>query len=227
MPLSRFLSSVALWLAIAVSGSGAEASTFPALRFLDRAGKTVPDVVALAPGARAAPASGTERAIMDQRNKRFVPHVLAVDPGTVVSFPNSDDTRHHVYSFSPARTFELKLYRANEAPPVPFPETGLVKLGCNIHDSMKGYILVTEVSARAVADQRGKARLPLAPGVWPERLEIWHPQLERRQTLVTPAPGEVGPVWTIELPLTWHEPQPGKSETELEKRLKQFRAHGD
>lgn len=227
---SLVLVAVALWpwLSLAASTGAADGtSQFPRLRFLDRGGHPVPDVVVLATGAAAASTPAARMGVMDQRNKRFVPHVLTLDPGAKVVFPNSDDTRHHVYSFSPARTFELELFRANEAPPVAFPNTGIVTLGCNIHDSMKGYIFVTDVQVRAVTDSSGEARLSPAPDSWPQQLTIWHPQLGERMTLDTPPRIDSDDVWTIDLPLNWVRPQQGKGQTELEKRLKQFQGHGD
>ena len=81
---------------------------------------------------------------VDQIDKTYVPHVRVITKGSTVSFPNSDDIRHHVYSFSDARTFELPLYIGTPAEPVRFDEAGVVDLGCNIHDFMRAYILVLE-----------------------------------------------------------------------------------
>ena len=89
------------------------------------------------------PAQG-QKAIMDQRKLMFVPDVLVVQTGTAVDFPNSDQVRHQVYSFSGAKTFELALYAGRAHAPVVFDRSGLVTLGCNIHDSMVGYIWVTD-----------------------------------------------------------------------------------
>lgn len=115
-------------------------------------------------------------AVMDQRDRQFVPYVLLVTPGTEVEFPNSDNIRHHVYSFSPARTFELKLYSGSSAEPVGFDRPGLVTLGCNIHDWMLGFILVSEAPRRAVTGSDGQARfqgLPAGEAV----VKAWHPRL--------------------------------------------------
>ncbi len=79
-----------------------------------------------------------QKAIMDQRNLAFVPDVLVVQTGTAVDFPNSDQVRHQVYSFSDAKTFQLALYAGRAHAPVVFNRAGLVTLGCNIHDSMLG-----------------------------------------------------------------------------------------
>ena len=91
----------------------------------------------LPPGVTAP--SPTERtAAMDQVHKQFVPHVLPVVVGTAVTFPNHDQIHHHVYSFSRAKTFEMPLYKGENAPPVAFDQPGAVKIGCNIHDWMDG-----------------------------------------------------------------------------------------
>ena len=112
---------------------------------------------------------------MDQVDKTFVPGVLPVVVGTQVAFPNSDDIRHHVYSFSRAKSFELPLYKGQEAPPVLFDKPGLVKIGCNIHDWMSAIILVLPNSYYATTDTEGRFSLPeLKSGTY--TLTAWHPQ---------------------------------------------------
>ena len=101
------------------------------------------------------PPDGERTAIIDQINKEFVPHVLPVAVGTSVSFPNHDQIHHHVYSLSRAKTFEIPLYKGEQAPPVRFDEPGAVKLGCNIHDWMSGVILVVPTPYFAVTDEQG------------------------------------------------------------------------
>lgn len=114
---------------------------------------------------------------MDQRDLTFVPDVLVVQTGTAVDFPNSDQVRHQVYSFSPAKTFQLALYQGRAHAPVVFDRAGLVTLGCNIHDSMVGYIYVTDSPWFALTGADGSARLhDLAPGDYTVR--IWHTLLD-------------------------------------------------
>lgn len=128
------------------------------------------------------------RAVMDQRDKQFAPHVLSVRTGTAVSFPNSDNIRHQVYSFSPAKRFELPLYHGTQADPVVFDKSGVVVLGCNIHDGMIGYILVNDSDWHVVSGADGKARLDLPAGKY--RLSAWHPlatqQPDTREIVVAP-----------------------------------------
>lgn len=122
-------------------------------------------------GASVSPAS----AVMDQVQKQFLPRVLAVRSGTRVSFPNRDDIRHQVYSFSSAKRFELRLYKGTPSEPVLFDKPGLVVLGCNIHDWMLGYIYVTDDPWFAVSDAAGQLDFKLPPGHY--RVTVWHPQL--------------------------------------------------
>ncbi len=91
--------------------------------------------------ARAPAGAGAE---LGQRNKRFAPYVLPVQTGTAVSFPNFDTVRHHAYSFSPIRTFEIKPYVGTPVAPVVFDKPGTAVLGCNIHDRMAAYVHVVD-----------------------------------------------------------------------------------
>jgi len=112
-------------------------------------------------------------AALDQINKEFIPAVLPVVVGTEVRFPNHDQIHHHVYSFSRTKSFELPLYRGEEAPPVLFDKAGVVKVGCNIHDWMSGIILVLPTPYFATSDETGRFVLrDLPPGTY--SLVSWH-----------------------------------------------------
>lgn len=117
-------------------------------------------------------------AVMDQRERQFNPYVLTVATDTLVSFPNSDDIRHHVYSFSPAKRFELRLYHGTTAEPVLFDRAGTVTLGCNIHDAMLAYIYVVYSHWHGVSDSEGQVQLPEVPAGTYE-LQIQHPRLSQ------------------------------------------------
>ena len=117
---------------------------------------------------------------MDQVDKQFVPKVMPVFVGTSVSFPNNDNVRHQVYSFSPAKRFELQLYAGVPAQPIVFDKPGVVVLGCNIHDWMIGYVYASESPYFAKTGANGKARITnLPPRAYIVR--VWHPQAETQE----------------------------------------------
>ena len=157
--------------------ASASAAQLTALVRDDR-GKPLPDAVVLAlpeDGRAVSPKPGEE--VVDQVDKEFVPYVKAVRVGSVVQFPNKDNIRHHVYSFSPTKPFELPLYSGTPAKPVLFDKVGIVKLGCNIHDWMLGYIYVTDAPYFAQSGTDGRAILDQLPGKR-YRLRVWHPRME-------------------------------------------------
>jgi plastocyanin len=121
-------------------------------------------------------------AVMDQVARQFAPHVLVIPVGSAVSFPNSDSVSHQVYSFSPAKTFKLKLYQGKPYSPEVFGRAGIVTLGCNIHDQMRAYVYVVEAQYYGRAGHDGRWSAPnVEPGEY--TLTIWHP-LSRSQAPV-------------------------------------------
>lgn len=113
---------------------------------------------------------------MAQENKAFTPDVLVVTRGTSVNFPNRDTVRHHVYSFSPTKKFELKLYTGTPANPVLFDRSGVAVLGCNIHDHMVGWVLVVDTPHFARSAASGNASVAnVPPGNY--NLRVWHANL--------------------------------------------------
>jgi plastocyanin len=121
------------------------------------------------------PMRSHEAAIVDQVNKRFVPHVSVVRTGTSVTFPNSDHIRHQVYSFSAAKTFSLKLYAGSPKVDVLFDKPGLVILGCNIHDTMVAFVAVVDTPYFGKVTDSGSVALELPAGRY--KLRVWHPDL--------------------------------------------------
>lgn len=111
-----------------------------------------------------------------QRNIAFDPKVLIVPVGAQVSFPNLDRVRHHVYSFSPTKKFDLKLYGRDESRSVTFDKPGAVALGCNIHDAMSGVVYVTATPYAAVTDGDGRVSFAAA-GAGRGTLLVWHPSI--------------------------------------------------
>jgi plastocyanin len=149
-----------------------------AVRVVDSAGRPVRDaVVTLHPsGSAARAARGGGRFVVAQRNLQFQPFLTIVPVGADVSFPNLDPTKHHVYSFSTAKRFELKLFAKDQSRTVHFDKTGVVALGCNIHDQMSAFIVVTDSPWTARTNGQGMAVLGDAPNA-PARLTVWHPYL--------------------------------------------------
>jgi plastocyanin len=155
---------------------------------LDRDNHGVGDVIVTATprdGAAAPPASAP-RAVMDQVNRQFVPAVLVVRVGTQVAFPNSDTVAHQVYSFSPAKRFQLALYRGHAHPPLLFDKPGLVVLGCNIHDNMLAYIYVTPAPYFGKTDASGRLTLEEMPA-GEYQVELWNPRFNEPATTLTRA----------------------------------------
>jgi len=113
---------------------------------------------------------------MGQQSKAFVPAVLVVTKGTAVSFPNRDTVRHHVYSFSQTKQFELKLYTGTPVNPVVFDRSGVAVLGCNIHDDMVGWIVVVDTPYFGTSSASGQVRLDNVPA-GQYVLRVWHPRL--------------------------------------------------
>lgn len=115
-----------------------------------------------------------KKAEVKQQDLTFIPFVSAYQTGTAVDFPNMDKTRHHVYSFSPAKVFELKLYANKPEAPVVFDQAGIVALGCNIHDYMQAYIYVGDSQFLQVTDGKGQVTFTDLPaGTY--QLKLWHP----------------------------------------------------
>ncbi len=145
---------------------------------VDASGRPVRDaVVTLYPAgaaARAAHAGG--RFTVSQQNLQFHPFLTIVPVGADVSFSNLDPTKHHVYSFSPAKKFELKLFARDQSRTVHFDKPGVVALGCNIHDQMSAFIVVTDSAWTARTNAQGMVTFADAPNA-SARLTVWHPYL--------------------------------------------------
>lgn len=124
--------------------------------------------------------------VMKQQNIAFAPHVLVVPVGASVSFPNLDRVRHHVYSFSAPKRFDLKLYGREDDRSIAFDRPGAVALGCNIHDAMSGVVFVTATPYAAVTDADGRVRMDAGAGRGV--VAVWHPSIRAAgNTLSQPA----------------------------------------
>lgn len=172
------------------------------LSVTDSGGAVVSQAVVVAMPKDQVPDGKHPEASVDQIEKNFVPGQLVVRVGTLVHFPNSDKVRHQVYSFSPAKSFELPLYAGADAEPVLFDKPGPVTLGCNIHDWMRGYIYVADSPWFTRTDEQGHATLDLPPGDY--TVHVWHPQMREtedstRQTLSLAAQGTAEMSWKLGL----------------------------
>lgn len=117
--------------------------------------------------------TSTAQAEIGQRERQFTPQLLVVQTGTAVSFPNFDTVRHHVYSISPTKVIDIKLYSGTPAEPVVFDKPGVAALGCNIHDRMSAHVIVVDTPTFAVTDAQGRARFDLPPGA--HAVKAWRP----------------------------------------------------
>ena len=142
---------------------------------LDASGKPMVDAVVYAdPAKPGATTKARKEVFIEQINKAFVPLISVIQSGSAVNFPNRDSVRHHVYSFSPAKTFEIKLFSGVPAKPVIFEKPGEVVIGCNIHDQMIAHVLVVDTPYFAKSGSDGIARLEgLPPGNY--TIHAWHP----------------------------------------------------
>jgi len=152
---------------------GAAASIDAQVR--DASGRPVADAVVYAvPVGAVVEMRGSRTVAIEQVDREFVPYVSVIQTGTQVEFPNRDPIQHHVYSFSPAKTFEIKLYTGRSPKAELFDKPGVITIGCNIHDWMIGYILVVSTPYFAKVDASGNARLrDLRPGAY--EVYAWHP----------------------------------------------------
>ncbi|MBY6063412.1 methylamine utilization protein [Pseudidiomarina sediminum] len=169
------------------------------------------------------PQQPASTATIDQVDRLFEPFISVVATGAAIDFPNRDNIRHQVFSFSPAKPFELPLYGNVTAPAVDFPKPGVVVLGCNIHDHMRAYIYVSPHPQSLLTDAKGQATLTL-----PEQaaaLQLWYPGLgdtpEAEVTHTVPAQEKA---WRIQLKVTPQQ-QVTPPQSPLQQRFNQLQQH--
>ena len=158
------------------------------LTIVDAMGNPLPNAVVIVDNAHVTDKAKlkVEKKIIDQVNRRFTPFMTVIKAGSEVTFPNSDNFRHHVYSFSKPKPFELKLYANEEKPTLSFNKPGLVTLGCNIHDQMIAHIIITDRETAWVTDEEGKVTLDI--NIQSEssvKARLWHPLIGSDLTLAT------------------------------------------
>lgn len=173
--------STAIFIAlVAAVLSVADASaTSASIRLLDAKGAPVADAVVslyALDGVPAAspPAPATVEVV--QKNQEFNPFVTVVQVGTTIAFPNRDSVRHHVYSLSKAKRFDIPIYGNSTQQSIVFDQSGVVTLGCNIHDWMIGYVVVVATPHFAKSAAYGTALVANIPA-GRYRAEVWHPRL--------------------------------------------------
>ena len=181
---------------------------------VDKDGQPVSDVAVYATrtDGRKQIDSRAGSAVMDQVGKQFVPHLLVVQTGTSVEFPNSDTVAHHVYSFSHPNKFTLPMYKGTAHPPVTFEHSGVVTLGCNIHDQMLGYILVVDSATFAKTDENGSASLSLDDPQDYE-IKIWSPRIRDGGELLTKTVVSSDPAVSFRLAKKLNPPHGEQSES--------------
>lgn len=204
---------------------GLSATTVAAFTVSVNSGTGAPleDVVVsiTASGESGKPRPPAGKAEIEQRNLQFDPPLLVIPTGTAVEFPNRDSTRHHVYSFSHAKTFEIRLYNGLPPAPIIFDQPGAVALGCNIHDQMQAYIYVTDADDWRLTDASGGARLAIPESVSKVSLELWHPRLRGdalTQVVKAPFPEELSFTLDVRPPLPRHR----ESGSSLQQRFDQL-----
>ena len=163
------------WLPLLLAGMTTAAAGSLEIRITTPEGRPVEDF-AVVLETSAALSTRKAKATILQQDREFNPYLTVVQTGTAVEFPNLDSFKHHVYSFSQPKIFEIKLYAGKPAKPVVFDKPGIVALGCNVHDWMVAYVLVVDTPYFAKTGADGKARIAnLPPGTY--KLKLWHSRL--------------------------------------------------
>ena len=147
-------------------------------------GEPVEDaVVFLRPLSQQRPAARTlQPATIEQHDREFVPYLTVVQTGTPVRFPNQDPIRHHVYSFSQPKKFEIKLYAGDGPDPIVFDKPGVVTMGCNVHDWMLGYVFIVDTPWFGKTGADGQVQIDTVDdGEYEAR--VWHPRARHEVAL--------------------------------------------
>ncbi len=136
--------------------------------------------------------------ILDQTGEKFSPYVMAARRGDVLKFHNSDPVSHHIYSFSRAMPLNMVMHRDTVSGDLLLEHSGVIALGCNIHDHMAAFVVVGDTDIAVVSDRDGNARLPGSKTTERE-VKVWHPRLLKRALVSVPVSGGQGTTQTITL----------------------------
>jgi plastocyanin len=135
-----------------------------------------------------------QKKIMDQRNTKFIPTVVAIVVGETVDFPNNDKSWHNVYSKGGANEFDLGLYAPGKTRSQKFGKPGVSRILCNAHPNMEGFVVVKDHQFFSTTDGRGNYEIKNVP-LGKVRVEIWHPSIKpRSETIEIVRAGEVYPL---------------------------------
>jgi plastocyanin len=184
LPIHPLASRFAFAIAAAALALPAWAATMVQAQAVGPAGDPVEDAVVFL-----LPTSGQKltshaplSASVAQHDREFVPYVTVVQTGAPVRFPNQDPIRHHVYSFSQPKKFEIKLYAGDAPDPIIFDKPGIVTMGCNVHDWMLGYVLVVDTPWFGKSSADGQIQInAVEDGEYDAR--IWHPRQRHEAAL--------------------------------------------
>lgn len=153
-------------LAVSASAAGV------AVQVQDSTGKPLADVAVYAEPEGGAAPKPLQAGEIEQKGLKFLPLVTVIQTGSKISFPNNDKVRHHIYSFSPAKKFDQKLYAGAAASAQVFDKAGTVVLGCNIHDKMLAYVKVVDTPYYGKTDAAGNVKIDMPAGKY--SLKAWH-----------------------------------------------------
>lgn len=164
------------------TGAGAAHLT---VRVVDQRNAPVADAVVIAvpddAGRQPAPPRRADVVVVDQKNLMFVPYLEVLRPGDSVVFHNSDGTRHHVYSFSPAKAFEFVLAPGQSSAPLVLDKPGIVAVGCNIHDRMIAWLYISDATWITHSGARGEVSFEALPAGG-YHVHVWQPRLRPNET---------------------------------------------
>jgi plastocyanin len=179
---------------------------------LVRSGAALPDAsnaVVWVEGARSAGGTAHSTGEMKSEQKTFTPRVVVVHKNASVQFPNADSIYHNAFSVSGANRFDLGLYRSGASREKKFEEPGLVRVYCNIHPQMVGFVMVVDSDFATVTGPDGRFRFEgVPPGAHVVR--VWQEEAGESQAPVT-VRAEPNEPLTLRLDVTNYRPLPHKN----------------